>query len=295
MKRQSLFPLLLRALTLCTVLLLSFMIYFIVKESLPLFEEVSLTDFLFGTRWKPISYSGAPSYGILPMIAATVYVSALSVGIAALFGLGASLYLSCIASPRIRFFLQPALDLLAGIPSVIYGFIGLAVLVRLFQRLGQSSGESVLVAALILSVMILPFFISSCTETMLEVRRRYLPSSVALGVSSWYAIAHLVLPLSRRGILTSFILAAARAMGETMAVMMVMGNAAVFPTLLGKGETIPSLIALEMGTAEVGSLHFHALYSTGLVLMVLLLLIHAGIDFLWTHAMGKETSKWGKN
>lgn len=295
MKRTSLFPLLLRVLTLLTVLLLSFIIYFIVRESLPLFQEVSLADFLLGTRWKPVSYSGEPTYGILPLIAATFYVSVLSVGIAAFFGLGAALYLSFIASARMRFFLQPALDLLAGIPSVIYGFIGLSVLVKLVQTLGQSSGESVLVASIVLSVMILPFFISACTETMLQVRRRYLPASVALGVSSWFAIAHLVLPLSRRGILTSLILAAARAMGETMAVMMVMGNAAVFPTLLGKGETIPSLIALEMGTAEVGSPHFHALYAAGLVLMVLLLLINAGVSFLWAHTLGKEVPAWVKN
>ncbi|MEG1683493.1 MAG: phosphate ABC transporter permease subunit PstC [Oscillospiraceae bacterium] len=277
MKRDILFSTLLKALTALTVALLAFILYFIVRESLPLFREVPLTEFLFGTVWRPVSYSGAPTYGILPILAATVAVSALAVLLAAVCGIGASLYLSCIASRRARRLLYPFLDLLAGIPSVVYGFLGLTVLVRGFQNWGRSSGECILAAGILLAVMLLPFLISACSETMLQMRERYLPVSGALGVDRWYALTHLLLPLSARGILLSLVLAIGRAMGETMAVMMVIGNAAIFPTLLGKGETIASLIALEMGTVEVGSTHYHALYAMGLVLLLLLLLINAGI------------------
>jgi len=146
----------------------------------------------------------------------------------------------------------------------------------------------VLTAAILLAVMLLPFLVSSCSETMLKIRRRYLPAASALGISYWHTVAHVVLPLSARNILLSVILATGRAMGETMAVMMVMGNANLFPTLLGKGETIASLIALEMGTAAAGSTHYHALYAAGLVLLVILLAINTGIALLRRRLLRQE-------
>lgn len=263
-----------------TVLALVFVLYFIFREALPLFSEVSLPDFLFGTRWMPIAYTGEVGFGIFHFIMGTLAVSALAMVLALLLGLGAAVFLSCRASARLRSLLYPIIDLLAGIPSVIYGFIGLVTLVRLFIRWGIPGGSCLLTAGILLAVMLLPFLISSCSETMRKVKEQYLPASTALGVDSWYAVATIVLPASWRNILLSMILAIGRAMGETMAVMMVMGNANLFPTLLGKGETIASVIALEMGTAAVGSTHYHALYAAGLVLLLLLFLINAGISFL---------------
>lgn len=295
MKRFRLFPIVIRVLSALTILALAFIIFFIVYESLPFFRTVPLSEFLLSNRWNPMGYAGKPSYGILPMIAATLLVSAIAVALASYFGIGTALFLSCIATERVRKILYPLIDLLAGIPSVVYGFIGLEILVRLFRHLGSTSGECVLGAGILLAVMILPFLISSCSETMLRVRERYLPVSDTLGVSGWYAMIKMILPLSLRGILTSLILAIGRAMGETMAVMMVMGNAPVFPTLLGKGETIASLIALEMGTASVGSTHFHALYAAGLILMLLLLLINGIIAVIRERTIGKEGDLCGKN
>ena len=179
-----------------------------------------------------------------------------------------------------RGYLYPVIDLLAGIPSVIYGFIGLVTLVRLFMRAGVSTGSCVLAAGVLLAVMLLPFLVSSCSETMLAARRNYLPASQALGVSKWYAAAAVILPASWKNILLAMVLAIGRAMGETMAVMMVMGNANLFPRLLGKGESIAAVIALEMGTAVVGSPHYHALYAAGLVLMVLLCAINVTIGLI---------------
>ncbi len=284
-----LFSNLIRLLTLLTVLSLAFVLIFIVQEALPVFSETSLTAFLFGQRWMPMDYGNGVSFGIGNFIAGTLAVSALAILIALLIGVGAAVFLSCAVSENARSLLYPLIDLLAGIPSVIYGFIGLCVLVKLFQRLGiAGSGHSVLTAAILLAVMLLPFLVSSCSETMLKIRRRYLPAASALGISYWHTVAHVVLPLSARNILLSVILATGRAMGETMAVMMVMGNANLFPTLLGKGETIASLIALEMGTAAAGSTHYHALYAAGLVLLVILLAINTGIALLRRRLLRQE-------
>lgn len=284
-----LFSNLIRLLTLLTVLSLAFVLIFIVQEALPVFSETSLTAFLFGQRWMPMDYGNGVSFGIGNFIAGTMAVSALAILIALLIGVGAAVFLSCAVSENARSLLYPLIDLLAGIPSVIYGFIGLCVLVKLFQRLGiAGSGHSVLTAAILLAVMLLPFLVSSCSETMLKIRRRYLPAASALGISYWHTVAHVVLPLSARNILLSVILATGRAMGETMAVMMVMGNANLFPTLLGKGETIASLIALEMGTAAADSTHYHALYAAGLVLLVILLAINTGIALLRRRLLRQE-------
>ena len=268
------------AMTILTVLILAFVIYFIVKEALPTFQEVKLTDFLFGQRWMPIAYTGEVSFGIFNFIMATLYVSFVALVIAVFVGLGAAVFLSCVASERMRGILYPFVDLLAGIPSVIYGFIGLAILVKYFIRLGIPTGSCVLAAGILLAVLLLPFLVSSCSETMLKVKGAYLPAAEAMGISKWYAIATIVLPASWKNILMSMILAIGRAMGETMAVMMVMGNANLFPRLLGKSESIASVIALEMGTAVVDSTHYHALYAAGMVLMILLFVINLVIMFL---------------
>ncbi len=268
------------AMTILTVLILAFVIYFIVKEALPTFQEVKLTDFLFGQRWMPIAYTGEVSFGIFNFIMATLYVSFVALVIAVFVGLGAAVFLSCVASERMRGILYPFVDLLAGIPSVIYGFIGLAILVKYFIRLGIPTGSCVLAAGILLAVMLLPFLVSSCSETMLKIKEAYLPAAEAMGISKWYAIATIVLPASWKNILMSMILAIGRAMGETMAVMMVMGNANLFPRLLGKSESIASVIALEMGTAVVDSTHYHALYAAGMVLMILLFVINLVIMFL---------------
>ena len=269
-----------RLLTIVTLLALAFVIYFIVHEALPLFQETSVGEFLFGQRWMPVDYTGETSFGIFNFIVATLYVSFVAMVLAILIGIGAAIYLSCVASEWARSLLYPFIDLLAGIPSVIYGFIGLVILVKAFIRAGHPSGTSVLTAGILLAVMILPFLVSSISDTMLKLSRRYLPVSQALGIDKWYTVAHVILPLSVCSILLSMILAIGRAMGETMAVMMVMGNANLFPSLLDKAESIASLIALEMGTAVAGSPHYHALYAAGLVLMLLLFIINFGIGRL---------------
>ena len=267
-------------LCLTTVLILAFLIYFIFRESLPAIREVGLGDLLLGSQWRPLIYSGEPSYGMRNMILSTLYVSALAVLFALVIGVGCALFLACVATERQRTLVMPCIDVLASIPSVVYGFIGLYIVVKFFEKLGRATGESILAGGIVLSVMILPYMISSCCDTMVRLRGRYGAASYGLGVSRWYMAAQLVLPASTRGILISMALATGRAMGETMAVMMVMGNAIGVPKLLGKGETISALIAMEMGIAEVGSTHYSALYTAGLTLMVLLFAINIVFELL---------------
>lgn len=271
---DRIFGLLVRLMCLLSLLLLGFMIFFIVYESIPAIRDVGLRGLLLSRTWRPIIYKDHPEYGMLNMIISTLYVSALSMAIALVIGVGCALFLACRATDRQRRAVMPYIDLLASIPSVVYGFIGLYVVVGFIEKCGRAAGESVLAGGIVLSVMILPYMISSCCETMVHIRDRVAPSSTALGLPRWYMASQLVLPCSARGIMISMALACGRAMGETMAVMMVLGNAIGVPSLLGKGETISSLIALEMGMAEVGSTHFSALYTAGLVLLVLLLAIN---------------------
>lgn len=273
---------------LLTVLLLAFLIYFIVRESLPAIREVGLKDLLLGSQWRPLIYTGEPSYGMRNMIFSTLYVSALAVLFALVIGVGCALFLACAATDRQRTLVMPYIDLLASIPSVVYGFIGLYIVVKFFEKLGRATGESILAGGIVLSVMILPYMISSCCDTMVRLRSRYSAASQGLGVSRWYMASQLILPASTRGILISMALATGRAMGETMAVMMVMGNSIAFPKLLGKGETISALIAMEMGIAEVGSTHYSALYTAGLTLMIMLFAIN--IIFEW---LKKKLAKEG--
>ena len=263
-----------------TVLLLAFLIWFVFRESLPAIREVGLKELLTGDKWRPLIYTGQPSYGMRNMIASTLYVSALAVLFALVIGVGCALFLACRASEKQRTAIMPYIDLLASIPSVVYGFIGLYIVVKFFEKLGRATGESILSGGIVLAVMILPYMISSCCDTMVRLYNRYEAASSGLGVSRWYMASQLVLPASTRGILISMALATGRAMGETMAVMMGMGNSLAVPKLVGKGETISALIAMEMGIAERGSTHYSALYTAGLTLMVLLFAINIIFELL---------------
>lgn len=262
-----------KLLTLFSLLLLAFAIIFIFKESLVFFRQVSIIKFIAGTTWNPL-YS-PENLSIGNIILGTLYVSLIALVMALPIGIGTGLLLAGYTGGQFSRLIRGVIDILASIPSVVYGFIGLLVLVKFLEnRLSMSAGESVLAGGILLAVMVLPYVISTCQESMTRVYQLHAPYSHALGVPKSYFLRKVVLPESRRAILAGAILALGRAMGETMAVMMVIGNAPITPKLLGKCQTIPSLIALEMGMATVGSLHYHALYAAGFVLMVLLLLIN---------------------
>ena len=254
--------------------ILSFFFLFLAKESLPLFENVSLPSFLFSSKWNPMAFTGTASFGIFHFLMGSISVSFLALLFSTLLSLGCSIFFAFYFWDKGRCILYPLLDLLSGIPSVVYGFIGLTVGKPLFLKMGVSTGSCVLLASTLLSILIFPFMVDSITDSMVKLKAKYFLEARALGLSPAYIILRLILPSSLRSIFMAFLLGSGRALGETMAVMMVVGNANLFPKLLSKGETIASLIALEMGSAEYHSLHYHALYASGLVLLLLVALIH---------------------
>lgn len=268
-----------KLLTLFSLLLLAFAIIFILKESLVFFRQVSIIKFITGTTWNPLSSPENLSIGNI--ILGTLYVSFVALVLALPIGVGCGLLLAGYTGGQFDRFLRGIIDILASIPSVVYGFIGLLVLVKFLERhLNMAAGESVLAGGILLAVMILPYVISTCQESMTRIYQTHTLGSAALGVSKGYFLRKVVLPESRRAILAATILALGRAMGETMAVMMVIGNAPIAPSLLGKCQTIPALIALEMGMAAVGSLHYHALYAAGFALMLILLVLNLMLYFV---------------
>lgn len=276
---EKIFEHIIKLLTLFSILLLAFIVIFIFKESLIFFDKVSIFDFITGKSWNPL---GPPEeLSILPIILGTIYVSIVAILIAMPIGVGAAIVLSSYANNRVKKVIRGIIDILAGIPSVVYGFIGLLVVVKFLEvNFSFASGESVLAGGIVLSIMVLPFIISTCDESMEKIYEIYSRPSNALGVSKSYMIRNIILPESKRSILASIVLALGRGMGETMAVMMVIGNSSIMPKLLGKTQTIPSLIALEMGMVEVGSLHYHALFAAGFILMLILLAINTLLYFI---------------
>lgn len=277
--KEKIFKFIIKFLTFLSLLILVFIVIFIFKESIVFFKEVPILKFISGKTWNPL---GSPDkLSILPIILGTVYVSIVGLFIALPIGVGVGVFLSSYTGENIKKFIRGIIDILAGIPSVIYGFIGLLVVVKFFEmNFSFVSGESVLAGGIVLSIMMLPFIISTCAESMEKTYEEYSQYSNALGVSKSYMIRKIVIPECRRSILVAVVLALGRGMGETMAVMMVIGNAPIMPKLLKKCQTIPSLIALEMGMAEVGSLHYHSLFASGFVLMIILLLINIFLYFI---------------
>ena len=271
---NSLFLFVVYAFLFLSIGILSFFFLFLAKESLPLFESVSLPSFLFSSKWNPMAFTGTASFGIFHFLMGSISVSFLALLFSTLLSLGCSIFFAFYFWERGRRILYPLLDLLSGIPSVVYGFIGLTVGKPLFLKMGVSTGSCVLLASILLSILIFPFMVDSITDSMVKLKAKYFLEARALGLSPAYIILRLILPSSLRSIFLAFLLGSGRALGETMAVMMVVGNANLFPKLLSKGETIASLIALEMGSAEYHSLHYHALYASGLVLLLLVALIH---------------------
>lgn len=271
---NSLFLFVVYAFLFLSIGILSFFFLFLAKESLPLFESVSLPSFLFSSKWNPMSFTGTASFGIFHFLMGSISVSFLALLFSTILSLGCSIFFAFYFWDKGRRILYPFLDLLSGIPSVVYGFIGLSVGKPLFLKMGVSTGSCVLLASILLSILIFPFMVDSITDSMVKLKAKYYLEARALGLSPAYIILRLILPSSLRSIFLAFLLGSGRALGETMAVMMVVGNANLFPKLLSKGETIASLIALEMGSAEYHSLHYHALYASGLVLLLLVALIH---------------------
>lgn len=255
---------------LMTVIIVS-IILFVGQQGLQTFREVSPAEFFFGSKWDPSD----GRYGALSFITGSLAVTVLAVLIGAPIGLAGAIFLAKISPKWLREIVRPATDLYVAIPSVVYGFIGLTVLVPWIRvQFGASTGFGLLAAAIILGIMILPTVISISEDAIRSVPRSLEEASLALGATRWQTIWHVLLPAALPGILTSVILAMARAVGETMAVQMVIGNTPQMPkSLLMPTSTLPSEIVVEMGNTPFGTAWGNSLFLMALVLLILSMLM----------------------
>ena len=237
--------------------------------------QITFLDFFGGKDWLPTA-TPAHQFGVLPLITGTLWVSLFAILIALPLGLGVAVYLSELAGQKMRSLLKPAIELLAGIPSVVYGFFGLIVLVPLIQKtLNLPVGETGFAGSLVLAIMALPTIITVAEDAMQNTPRAMREASLALGANQWQTIYRVIIPYAASGISAAVVLGIGRAIGETMAVLMVTGNAAVIPhTLFEPMRTIPATIAAELGEAPTGGTHYQALFLLGCILFVITLIIN---------------------
>ncbi len=232
--------------------------------------DITVKEFFLGREWYPTS-TPASIYGVMPLILGTLWVSIGAIILALPIGLITSIYLAEVANEKLRNILKPLIELLAGIPSVVYGFFGLVVLVPFIQKLfNLAVGETALAGSIILAIMALPTIITIAEDAIRTTPVAMKEASLALGASRWQTILRVTLPYSRSGIIAASILGIGRAVGETMAVLMVTGNASVMPhSFLHPVRTIPATIAAELGEAPFGGVHFKALFALGIILFII--------------------------
>lgn len=244
-------------------------------------NTIPLKDVLLGTEWFPTA-TPSPIFGIVPLILGTLWVSFFAILIALPFGISVAMYMSEVASERVRNFLKPVIELLNGIPSVVFGFFGLVVIVPFLQKVFDLPvGESGIAGSVVLAIMALPTIISVSEDAMRNCPRSMREASLALGATKWQTIKNVVMPYSSSGIASGVVLGIGRAVGETMAVLMVTGNAAVMPTSLFEPlRTIPATIAAELGEAPAGSAHYQSLFLLGVILFIITVLINTCVDYI---------------
>lgn len=242
-------------------------------------KNISPGEFILGKEWYPTA-EPVPLFGVWPLIAGTLLVTLGAILFALPLGLATAIYMAEVSSFRMRNIIKPLVELLAGIPSVVYGFFGLVVLVPLIQKLFHLNvGETVLAGSIILGIMALPTIITISEDAIRTTPKSLKEASLALGATRWQTMVRVVIPHARSGITTAIILGIGRAIGETMAVLMVTGNAAMIPhSFLVPARTIPATIAAELGESPYGGLHFKALFALGIILFLFTLIINFSIE-----------------
>lgn len=264
-----------------SILAVALICVFLFSSGLPAMKEIGITDFLFGETWRP----GNQIFGIFPMIVGSIYVTALAALIGVPIGLFMAVYLAMYCPANLYKLLKPAVDLLAGIPSIVYGFFGMVVIVPTVRWFFNEvidldgKGDSILTAAIVLGIMILPTIIGAAEPAIRAVPKMYYEGALALGADHERSTFFVVVPAAHSGILASVILGIGRAIGETMAVVMIAGNQPRMPESILKGvRTMTANIVMEMGYAT--DLHREALIATGVVLFVFILIINLSFSVL---------------
>lgn len=263
---------------LCGIVAVGFVLcisVYLVISGLPAIREIGLTKFLFGKVWAPTNATTGPQFGILPFILTSVYGTAGALLLGVPVGLMTAIFLAKAAPPRLAAVIRTAVQLLAGIPSVVYGLVGMIVLVPAIRRaFGLGSGACLLAAILVLTVMVLPSIINVAETALQAVPREYEEASLALGATETETYFRVSLPAARSGVAAAVVLGVGRAIGEAMAIIMVAGNVANMPGLFTSVRFLTTGIISGMSDAAVGSLYQQALFSIGLVLFLFILLIN---------------------
>jgi phosphate transport system permease protein len=259
------------------VVTIFFIFGFLLYDAYPVFEEIGIWNFISGMTWNPTGVP--PAYGIYTLIVDTVLATLLSMAIAIPLGIGSAIYIAELAPCRVKAWVKTAVELLAGIPSVVFGFFGLVVLTTWIRvSFDVPSGETWLAGSVLLAVMALPTIISVSEDAISSAPREYREGSLALGATHWQTISRVLTPAALSGITAAIILGIGRAAGETMAVLMVTGNAPVIPypiwNVLSPIRTLTGTLGIEMGEAPIGSTQYHALFGVAVVLLVITLVIN---------------------
>ncbi|PKL65144.1 MAG: phosphate ABC transporter permease [Methanomicrobiales archaeon HGW-Methanomicrobiales-3] len=279
------------------VIVVAFILLFLLADALPIFTLVGLPDFLLGQTWAPSA--AEPLYGIFPLIVGTLLVTFGAMVFAVPLSIGTAVYIAELASPRVKSILKPAIELLAGIPSVVFGFFGLIVLTDFIRVVFDlPTGETWLAASVLLGIMALPTIISVSEDAITAIPREYREGSLAIGATRWQTISRVIVPAALSGIAAAIILGIGRAVGETMAVMMVAGNAAIIPdpiwNILSPVRTLTGTLGIEMGEVAVGSDHYSALFGVAVVLLVITLIINLSAVAILRHIHEGSSARPGR-
>lgn len=274
LKRERPITLLIRISGYSSILFVTLILLFLIREGLPTLGETPLSN-LFGSRWYPIENL----FGIWPLLFGSLIVTIGAMLIALPFGIGTAVFISEVAPPWINNILKPLIEVLAGLPSVVLGFIGIQLLAPSLRRLlDLPTGLTAFTGAILLALIAIPTIVSIAEDAFNTVPADYRQASLALGATRWQTIWGVTLPAARSGVLTAVMLGVGRAIGETMAVMMVTGNAPVLPHSLNAlflpARTMTATIASEMGEVANGSPHYHVLFFIGMVLFILSLIVN---------------------
>ena len=264
------------------IIILAGIFILLLRNAIPAFHDVKLSDFLTTGYWNPDAYDKA-TFGIVSMFVSTLMVTLGSLVIAVPLGVGAAAYLSDVASPRVREIIKPIIEILAGIPSVVLGFLGIVLVGPVLAKLtGSYNGLNAINGSILLSVMALPTIISLSEDALNSVPRSYEEASLALGANKWQTVVNVKVPAAASGIIAACMLGMGRAIGETMTVLMATGNAAAFPRdFLSPLKTMTATIAIELGEVPYYTSHFYMLFAVGLVLFMITFLINIISDIIF--------------
>ncbi|MBC7083958.1 MAG: phosphate ABC transporter permease subunit PstC [Firmicutes bacterium] len=276
--RENLIRVVLTVVAFSSLVFLVGIVLVLFREGLPIFQKTGLAHFIFGRDWYP-TYD-PPSFGTLPLMAASFLVTVGAMVIAIPIGVASAITISQILPGRVRGIVKPVVELLAGVPSVVYGLFGMQILAPLVMNVfGLPTGLTALTASIILGIMALPTVVSIAEDALSAVPGTYREASYALGATRWETISRVLVPAASSGIVTASLLGMGRAIGETMTVLMVAGGAAVVPTsFLQPVRPMTATIAAEMGEAPVGGSHYHALFAIAIVLFVVTLAFNMVAD-----------------